>query len=280
MATTTYDRPIGWVCVFAATMGMLQSPSVHADDDGTENGRQLIEEFFLTESVYAQERGELQITLGTADINGSPESDGLIAELGAEYGLSDRLQLEVSQTVWLDLQAVENDGRESKRGAGDLEFGLKYALRSDGIHVAAGLEITAPVGDVDDDLGDGLWSFEPFVIVGKDLGDAAAVTFGLAYGIRRRDQAPADASEAEAETDEIEVSLGLVRAISHSWRTTLELTFETDKLGGRGEESEAYLAPGIVYKGWGDLEFGLGGAFGLTDDSADWSILGLVSYEF
>ena len=285
MQATACDRKYASVSAMAVLAILLHVPPASADDDddADRHTTPLIEEFFLIESVYPQERGETQLTLGTAHTSGAPEGDGQSGRLGIEYGISDRLQVELSQIVWFDREVIEDDVRASNSGLGDLEIGVKYAFepaREDGIWVAVGLEITAPVGDVDEELGEGFWVYEPFVIVSRDLGDTTSVTLTLAYGFLDRDAVPEDADEIEAEDNELELGVGIVRAFGPNWRTTMELTYETNELGGDGNEVESYLTPGLVYKGRQGFELGLGASAGLTDDAADWSILGSLSYEF
>lgn len=53
-----------------------------------------IEEFFLSEAVRSEERGELQLTVGGAAFRGRGSSkDGESVDLDVEFGLTDRLQL-------------------------------------------------------------------------------------------------------------------------------------------------------------------------------------------
>lgn len=243
----------------------------------------LIEDFFFIESVTSQERGEVQLSLATGYFSGSPEGNSQLGQFGIEYGVTDRLQVEVNLDAWRDRETVDDGVRLSHSGIGDLEFGLKYAFPSSaarGFELAIGVEVTAPVGDADRDLGEGFWSYEPFVIVSRKFGAETELALGLSYGIRRLDDQVDDPAEIESATNELEFGLGLVRAFGPAWRGTLELSYETDEVSSRGNESEAYLAPGLVYAGSDSLQLGMALGAGLTTDSADWVFLGLLSYEF
>ena len=76
------------------------------------------------------------------------------------------------------------------------------------------------------------------------------------------------------------MNVGLVHAFAPAWRGTLELNLETNEQSGKGDETIAYLAPGFIYKGTPGVEIGLGVPIGLTDDSSDWGVIGMLSIEF
>ena len=271
---------------FVSVLVLLIFASVHAQADTHAEDRDsagLIEEFFLVESAYPQERGEYQLTLGTDYVRDSSEGDGQLARFGIEYGVTDRLQIEASLDAWRNREVLDDGGRAENSGLGEFEFGMSYAFptaAASGLRYVVGIEITAPVGDVDKELGEGFWVYEPFLIVSRNFGEETNLTLGLSYGFRERHETPAEADDVEPETDELELSLGLVRAFGPAWRGTFELTYETDELHDSGGETEAFLAPGLVYSGMEDLEFGIGMAAGLTADSPDWMLLGFVVYEF
>jgi hypothetical protein len=71
----------------------------------------------------------------------------------------------------------------------------------------------------------------------------------------------------------------LVARLSDDWRGTLELNLETNEIDD-GEETELFLTPGLKWKAVDDVELGLAVPVGLTDDSADWGILGQALIEF
>ena len=279
--TTSPLRPGSILTSAPVVLGMLVmvSSTAHADEESAA----LIEDFFAVESVYPQDEGETQITFSTGLVLDSPDGDSHSSQFGLEYGVTDRLQVEIGFSHWHE-RTVEEDGIEnSHTGSGDFEAGLMYNLPRhdpDGLHVSFGLEITAPTGDVDRDLGDGFWVYEPFLIVAKDIGETAHLTFNIAYGFHQRDEYPVDPDEIEAETDELEVGLGYVLAFGHSWRGTLELSVETNEVRTVGDETEATVTAGLIYKDIDDVEMGIGFATGLTDDSDDWAVVASVSYEF
>ena len=164
-----------------------------------------------------------------------------------------------------------------------MEVGIKYAFDENGetgVRVAVGFDIIVPLGDVNNDLGEGFWVYEPFLAVSKDFGESTNLTVSLSYGFLDRDEYPEDIDDAEPEADEIEVNVGLVHAFAPAWRGTLEVNLETNEQSSKGDETVAYLAPGLIYKGMPEVEIGLAVPVGLTDDSADWGVIGMLSIEF
>ena len=277
---STFLPAILALAIFTPARCVLAEAAFDAGDHDSEG---LIEEFFLVESAYPQERGEFQLTLSTNYVSDSSEGDGQLTQVGIEYGVTDRLQVEANLESWRNRESLDDGVREENSGFGELEFGLSYAfpnMGASGLRYLIGVEITAPVGDVDKELGEGFWVYEPFLIVSREFGEQTNVTLGLSYGFRDRYETPEEADDVEPETDELELSLGVVRAFGPQWRGTLELKYETDELHGSGSETEAFVAPGAVYSGMEDLQFGFGMAAGLTADSSDWMLLGFVVYEF
>lgn len=266
--------------LFTVSAAAIQSPAMADDADDADESTILIEEFFLIESVYPQERGETQLTLGIGESQDSPEEEGQWAQIGVEYGLTDRLQVEGGIVFWRDLEVFDDEaGAQRHSGIGDLELGLKYSLApSDGIDVAFGIELTLPTGDSDRELGEDAWVYEPFVILGADLGAASHLTLSFAYGIV--DPRSTAEDEEEASENEFEIGVGIVRAFGPAWRASLELSAESEDLGESWSESESFLTPGLIYKGVDDMEFGLGLAIGLTRESADQMVLGSFNIEF
>lgn len=276
----------GRAASFASTvLSFAMAPGLHASpgDAADEKDRPpIIDEFFLTETVHPQEKGEFQSTVRVIAAKNDDEGDTNVALIGLEYGITDSFQIEANWVAWSQLKAAEDD-ESDRSGSGDMEVGIKYAFDENaktGVRVAVGFDVTVPLGDVNKDLGDGFWVYEPFLAVSKNFSGSTNLTLNLSYGFLDRDEYPDDTDEAEPEVDEIEVNVGLVHAFAPAWRGTLELNLETNEQSGKGDETVAYLAPGFIYKGTPGVEIGLGVPIGLTDDSSDWGVIGMLSIEF
>ena len=273
------------VVVPSAALLLLAGSQAYADLNGQTEDHEptpILDEFFFTETVHPQEKGEFQFTTRALATKDDDEGDTEAISIGIEYGITDSLQVEAEWVAWNRVEGVEDD-EDDHDGSGDMEVGVKYAFeenQENGVRVAIGFDVTIPLGDVDKDLGEGFWVYEPYVVVSKDFGEDTNLTFNLSYGFLDRDEYPDERDEAEPEADEIEVGLGLVHAFAPAWRGTLELNLESNEQTSKGEETVSYLTPGFVYKGYEDVEVGLGVPVGLTDDSADWGVIGMLSLEF
>lgn len=255
-------------CMFLAASVILDCHSVFAEE---REGITLLEDFFITESVYPQGKGETQFTLSSVC---TTADEGKTSSLAAtiEYGLTDQFQIEVDWDAFAHLNPEEG---ASVNGSGDTALGFKYTFdefAASGLLLAAGLEVAFPTGK--DEVSENAYVYEPFLILSKDLGSEANLHASVAYGIVD----PQEGNDEDAQ-DEISVSLGSVYRLAPDWRLTLEASMASNKLAN-GDETAAYLAPGILWKGIDDLEVGLAVARGLNDSSDNWQYLGMVSYEF
>ena len=265
--------------LFAMGPGIYASPGDAADN---ENRPPIIDEFFLTETVQPQQRGELQLTVRAIADKGDDEGDRHTALIGLEYGITDSLQIEANWVAWRQVRAVIDD-ESDRSGNGDMEVGIKYASDENeetGVRVAMGFDVIVPLGDVNEGLGEAFWVYEPFLAVSKNFSESTNLTINLSYGFLDRDEYPDDIDEAEPEADEIELNVGLVHVFAPAWRGTLEAILETNEQSSKGDETIAYLSPGFIYKGMQEVEIGLAVPVGLTNDSADWGVISMLSIEF
>lgn len=230
---------------------VLCSGVIMADDS------QPIEEVFQAEVVYPQEQGEVQVTTAPRFSRGEFQDVGMVP-LSLEYGLTNAWQFNVE---WNSFVTVDAKFAKAQRGIGDLELGTKYSLMnlgSSGLHAAIAAEIGFPVGDETKGLGSGETSYGGSVILAKDLKQSGAQLF-TQLG-------------AEASTDEAESFWHAGFFLSTSFLT---LTGEYS-----WTKEASYLTPGMVLMSPGSLQLGIGIPIGLTEDSDDYQIIGLVTYEF
>ena len=142
-------------------------PCCAAADD--ERGDPLVEELFVTETVYPQDQGHWQQTLRPSYLVNGPEDDRFTLQASIEYGITDQFQIEAA---WIGYQK-HSPGED---GSGDTELGLKYSFGENntaGMQLAIGFEVTFPTGDIDKGLTDGFRVYEPFAVVSKDISNAS-----------------------------------------------------------------------------------------------------------
>jgi hypothetical protein len=63
-------------------------------------------------------------------------------------------------------------------------------------------------------------------------------------------------------------------------RLTLELNWTTNRWNHDGDESTLYATPGYIHKVSKSLEWGIGIPVGLTEESDDYRIMGLLTWEW
>jgi len=113
----------------ALAAGLIaRAPLAAQRSPGGEPLPQLAQELFLAETVYAQERGDVQLTAFTRI------QDGTHARLLGEYGITDRLQLSLVTPALED----DPDGEEEA-----WEPGVLYALLPDASPVAVSVTLDA-----------------------------------------------------------------------------------------------------------------------------------------
>ena len=276
----THRTSLGpWVGALMAAALALPGAALAGEDDDDEGGEDdgLIEELFVAETVYPQEKGEFQLTVMPA--RRGPGAGLRLNELTVftEYGLTDWLQVEVG---WGALQRLRDPARpevDPQVSLGTLEWGLRAATRTvgwEGLWLSGGGEMGIPLGSGPQDGGeDGGLALEPVIILGQDLGPRNHLVLNLGL------ETPLGAKDpGEARDVGLAGALGWIFAPTERWRGTLELSADAEAVDGE-RELGAYLTPGILYEGIWELEVGLGAPLGLTDESAPWAVVGMVTFE-
>lgn len=140
-----------------------------------------LQELFQTETVYPQEKGEIQFTF-SSKFNKSAERKLFETPVAVEYGLSDRWQ--VSLRMVRD-ESTNNCGGKN-RGVGDLQIGTKYSWMNIGrsnFHAAVGFELGVPTGSVGKGLGEGNLEYQPYVVVAKDFPRLSRLQIFSQFGV-------------------------------------------------------------------------------------------------
>ncbi|MDH3207496.1 MAG: hypothetical protein OEO79_12925 [Gemmatimonadota bacterium] len=240
---------------------------------------QLVNEYFLTNSVYPQERGEIQLTA-------SPRIDFEDGHRAAfpfaiEFGLTDRWQIEAE---WVSLAVNRTNGLPGRSGIGDLELETQYSFMNLGgssTHVAVGLGLTIPAGPPEAGGSEGEWELEPSISVGRDFrvaGRPSQLFSQVALGFVGAGEERGSAADAEPEARELFVGLGYVVATGDA-RWAAELSWATNQWNG-GDESELYFSPGLVLDLPDTWEFGVGAPIGILGEARAFRLSLFLLYEF
>ncbi|OQX09588.1 MAG: hypothetical protein BWK73_22565 [Thiothrix lacustris] len=148
------------------------APVFAADDDAAESAAPL-NDFFQTESVFAQEAGEWQVTAG---VDFTQNDAHKVTELstGLEYGINDSVQVELEYMPYIRIKPEEAD-EASVSGQGNTSVGLKKSwmhLGDSPTSVAVGYEHAFASGDAEviaDDDEEASDSDEVYVTVAREL---------------------------------------------------------------------------------------------------------------
>jgi hypothetical protein len=207
-----------------------------------------VQEFFLSDAVRSQEKGELQITFGVDSRHGS----GTNAFVKSEFGLTDRLQVSA----------------EVPYGEGDEDIpapppnwsmptlGVQYQI----IHGQVPFSLTAGV-DVELPLGSSRGiEWEPSIIAARAFGKMqvhASVSANI-----------------QAAKPSFESNLASVYSIDQRWFPTLELTAKQV----RGNYA-FYVTPGFYRHFKHRLEVGVGAPLGIGVPSTSVGIVTKINWE-
>lgn len=264
------------VAILVVQFAMGAAPLVGQEEVGSDYV-QLANEYFLTDAVYPQERGELQVT--TFPLLAFDDGSSILLPLSLEYGITDRLQLELE---WDAYGSLRPNDLPRTSGTGNVELEMQYSLMNVGgsrSHVAFGLGVTLPSGDVDDGLTEGLREYEPRLVVARDgaWGSTPWQLFGQA-SLGFVDRTSSSPGEGEEDANEASLGMGATFGFGRS-RLILEGVWAGSRWDG-GDEAEAYLSSGLVWDLPGTWEAGVAAQVGVTGDSEAFSLAFVLLYEF
>lgn len=226
---------------------------------------QAIQELFQSDTVYPQEKGEVQLTLLPTYAKGR-ETRSLLSPMIFEYGITDRLQFEAN---WLGF--ARHDFRDptltDQSGIGDLEIGFRYSwmeIAQSYFHAAFGVDVNLPIGDERKGLGEGHFAVTPAVVIAADMDKTKGTQFMVNFG--------AEIQEGAVSTKDAEwfLNFAVLVPIRH-WTLTAEWNLK---------QEERYLTPGIIWQPRKSLEIGVGLPIGLTEGSDDYRVVLMFTWEF
>jgi hypothetical protein len=225
------------------------APAVTAQDR-----EQPVQELFLGDSVYVQDRGEVQVTVGVSAFRSDGHWDWDVTPT-FQYGLTPRLEIDASAPV------VSGAAGESS-GFGDASLALNYGLSTDLLKGAwtVGLEVSAPTGDEDRGRGAGNVGLSPHVSYGKAVGAADVHVFA---GAERHAGAPVSWTTGAA----------WVRAFGR-WRPVLEADAVRD-----GGEWGLVGTPGLYLKLSRYWEVGAAVPFRIAGEAPGHGVVVLLTYD-
>ncbi len=230
-----------------------------ADEDHAAEKNQALNDFFQTESVFNQEQGEWQISLG-ADFGKDDEAKTTEVSTGLEYGLTDSLQLELESSPYIRIKP-EDETLETTRGRGNTRLGLKknwMHISGSPTSVALGYEHEFANGDEDIVGEDAADSDEVYVVAARELSKTGNTQASLQVGNERSDgEDTAFANLAAFHAMGSHVLTG-----EYNW-----------------SEEESWVTPGIFWKPSKNLELGAGVGIGVNDTDGH-RVMTRLNYEW
>jgi hypothetical protein len=194
-----------------------QPASVSANSNGPLTA--YIEEFFLSEAVRSEERGELQFTAGGAAFRGRGSAmDGKSADLDIEYGLTQRLQLGFEAPY--GIQSTPTSEIPTSWSTADISLLYQFIRGNHPFALSGAMGVNAPLtsrGDL---------SYEPELLVAKAFGKLQIHTSVI--------------PELGGEETSLEYNAAAVRPLAHNFIPTLE--FNGRRNAG---VNSFYVTPGI-----------------------------------
>lgn len=264
---------------------MIICSPVIAEEEKDRDYIQPLQEVFQSDLVFPQDEGEVQFTFSPRFRNGKVQNF-IQVPLEIEYGVTDNFQLEVGGDLFLDRNPKEE---KSTHGVGDFEVGFMYSfmnINDQLLHFSFGADLGIPVGDVDNELGEGFIEYEPFIILAKDIPEwnYTQIFLQMSLGIVDRvkfEEADenGEMENEEPEADEFSLNAGFYVPIEQ-WRYTMEFNWKNNEWNNGGKENEMFLTPGLVYSLPDTWEFGIAAPIGLNQKSEDFRIIGQFIFEF
>ncbi len=224
-----------------------------------------IEDLFLSEIVFPQERGETQLEfrpLWQRDPEGRTSAVGL----NVEYGLSNAWQIE---TEWDGLVSTRDPSGATTSGVGDVSIGSKFFLKcikGSPYHLSVGADVEFPAGTLPE-AENGVARMLPAVVFGRDVATMAHLFSSVVVAVpltHRGDQSWDFVSDS-----------GMFVRVVRGFRATAEVSVS----GGPDLRRRVEFVPGCLWH-WRDrVEVGAGLLIPVSRD-APHGVLTHVVYEF
>ena len=239
---------MGRTLLFAA---LLLIPRISAAQDAD---RQPVQELFLTEVVYSQDKGEVQLTLGSL-VDRSRSDLAAFVPFSIEYGITNRWQVEAGWAGYAHFQQAPFKYLATAR----LSVGTKYSLMHIGhspVHAAIGVDAEFPrPGSFASGEGETGTEVEPFVALAADL--PARIGLFASFGASMETRAIGGlVARGERPDDPGTLSGGVLVAFAPA-TAVIEYTTRTDNLPWRLNGSPL-ITPSIVVRPAERWEFAVG----------------------
>jgi hypothetical protein len=213
-----------------------------------------IQEFFLGQTVFPQEKKEIQFTLKPSF---TKKSEGLISiPFEMEYGFTDRLQIEIEIPYFISFPS----GARTAKGFGNAEIGLMYSILKKNRPFSLSAGVSVPLHTAgqkfkeDDEV-----LVESFAVIGRQFGNVQVHGNVVTEFVK----------------GDMLLNYGLSSVLNLGrCNATLEVS------GAREDERVFFVSPGFIWKQSDGFEFGIAFSKSLTPSAREWGIVGIITREF
>jgi hypothetical protein len=221
-----------------------------------------VDELFMTQTVQTEQAGELQLSVGAMH---QRDGDLRFSEIStrAEYGLTDRLQLQAQLPFQINDRPSNFDAQTD---VSNLQVGATYSILrgDDPISLSAAMDVAMPIGDqaaMPDGRNDDQTIWKPSLMVARDFGAA---------------QVHADAqAEVSRGDDAVNYNVGAIFNVG-----ALAPTMELNARSMENSTPEFYATPGLFYSFSENAQVGVGVPIGLNEQSRDGQVMAKINVRF
>ncbi len=258
-----------WICLYCIVS--------YINANETES---FLKEVTQTDTVYLQEKGEIEITT-SPNFTYSDNENLFIIPLEIEYGISDKWEAELE---WETFILENTDAGDSTSGAGDLIIGTQYSflnINGSDFHIAPGLELHFPTADIDKELTDGFIIYKPYLFLAQDIPEWNFAQLFTQFGIEILDRIkkPDEEEYQPVKAHELNLDIGFIIPVKEIIMS-LEFNWENNKWNNNGDKNEIYLTPGLFWELADLWELSIELPVGINEDAEDYQVIITITYEF
>lgn len=230
--------------------------------------------YFITTSVFPVGKGIFEVIVQPEYYHGKEESD-LALLMSFSYGPTETWTGYINIYPYIIHQ--ETELRTS--GFGDIDIGLQNSwiyINKSTFSASVLFNAHIPTADINKGLTDGFLRYEPYIILTKDFNHETWRTQFFAqigFSFVQRLKEPADEEDLPPSAHSF-IFNGGVAARFEKVNYSVEINWETNTWNGSGDNSEAYVTPGIYVQVKDKLALGVGVPIGITRDAANYAIIG------
>jgi len=268
-----------FLVLFISFSAMVQAESENkAGEPNRQEYRRLIKNKHRGHTVYPNHKKEIHFSTAP-EFDMTDCGDLFTFPFSIKYGTTDSWKVSLE---WDAYEHYDPIGGAATNGFGDLTLGTKYSfmnLSQTSFHLAIGVDVEFPVGQVNKQLSDGYMEYEPYFLLAKDFAKLAHLHFYVQTGINFRDTVRhhSDRSLDSQATNSLDIYAGFYIPVG-DFIFIAEYDLLNDEWNNNGTDNEMYFSPQVTWYISNRWEVSLSAAIGLTEDADTVDVIGSVVY--